>query len=711
MERRTFLVLMSLGGIASTSPLFLKTILAQTQEPKTSKSSQSKAEEFYIAPNGNDAWSGKQATPNAANTDGPFASIARSRDAIRQLKQRQGGKLKQPVTVFLRGGTYFLVEPLTFTPQDSGTAEAPITYTAYQNEKPVISGGRVIKNWQSETVDGKQLWVAEIPEVQQGKCFFRQLWVNGERRRRARYPKQGYLQVDQVPEVTPNTQWNEGQKSFKFRKGDLKAWKTVDSAEAIVMTLWTESHLPITSIDENQKIVNFGKQSVFKIVPGSLYYVEHALEILEEPGEWYLDKNTGKLYCIPMPDEKIQDVEVIAPILPGLVKLLGDQAAGQFIDYLSFKNLTFSHTDWYFNSQFLNNQPLLEVSGFVQAAYGVPGAIYGQGIRHCSWQNCQVANIGQYGIELFNGCSFNKITNCQLFDLGAGGIKISDGTHSTEVTNCSIYNGGRVFHGAIALLLIETYNNQLSKNQIYDFYYTAINLGWVWGYGASKSKNNIIEANNIHHIGKLSNGDGPILNELAGIYTLGQQPGTVIRSNVIHHIHGRGSGGVDGAASGIGFYLDEGTSYLAIENNLVYQTDIGFHLHYGLENIVRNNIFAFGKEFQISRIVQEPHLSFRFERNLVYWRDGKLLAGKWGDSNVAVDRNLYWHLDSSKIRFSEFSWEEWQARGMDKNSLIADPLFVAPDKGNFQLNSNSPAFQLGFQPIANLLDLDLIQES
>ena len=182
MERRTFLVLMSLGGIASTSPLFLKTILAQTQELKTSKSSQSKAEEFYVAPNGNDAWSGKQATPNPANTDGPFASIARSRDAIRQLKQQQGGKLKQPVTVFLRGGTYFLVEPLTFTPQDSGTAESPITYAAYQNEKPVISGGRVIKNWQSETVDGKQLWVAEIPEVQQGKWFFRQLWINGERR-------------------------------------------------------------------------------------------------------------------------------------------------------------------------------------------------------------------------------------------------------------------------------------------------------------------------------------------------------------------------------------------------------------------------------------------------------------------------------------------------------------------------------------------------
>lgn len=103
---------------------------------------------LYVAPDGNDAWSGKLASPNRRKSDGPFATLQRARDAVRELKRQQGGTLKQPVTVSVRRGTYFLAEPLVFTPEDSGGANAPVTYAAYQKEKPVISGGRKLGNWE-----------------------------------------------------------------------------------------------------------------------------------------------------------------------------------------------------------------------------------------------------------------------------------------------------------------------------------------------------------------------------------------------------------------------------------------------------------------------------------------------------------------------------------------------------------------------------------
>ncbi len=100
---------------------------------------------FYVAPNGNDAWSGAIPAPNRTKTDGPFATLARARNAVRALKRKQGGALKQPATVFLRGGTYFLSEPFVLTPEDSGTAACPVTYAAYKNEAPSLSGGQVLR--------------------------------------------------------------------------------------------------------------------------------------------------------------------------------------------------------------------------------------------------------------------------------------------------------------------------------------------------------------------------------------------------------------------------------------------------------------------------------------------------------------------------------------------------------------------------------------
>ncbi|MCX8182979.1 MAG: right-handed parallel beta-helix repeat-containing protein [Crenarchaeota archaeon] len=652
---------------------------------------------LYVAPNGSDSWSGRIPMPDQFKTDGPLATLRRALESIRDLKHQQGGTLRQPVTVLIRGGIYFLAEPLVFTPEDSGTRSHPISFAAYPGEEPVISGGRLLTGWVQKVIEGRKLWTTEVPEKSGGKWFFRHLWSNGHRCIRARSPNKGYFKVADVPNVTPETKWDEGQNCFRFFEGDLKAWSTVDDGEIVIMNRWVESRLPITVVKEEEHMVYSSKRSVFRLDPGDLYYVEHVYELMDSPGEWFLDAEKAMLYYIPLAGEEPSSTKVVAPVLSTLVKFEGKPEEDMFVENLVFKGLKFAHTEWYFQEDSDSNRP--EVGGFPQAAIGVPGSVYGEGLRNCLFEECTFAHIGNYALELARGCQNNRVVGCRFYDLGAGGVKIgetlireaeSEQTYGNEVFDCHIHGGGRFFHSAVAIFIGQSYNNRIIQNHIHDFYYTGISIGWTWGYGKSLARGNIVESNHIHHIGVLSDGEGPILSDMGGVYTLGIQPGTIIRLNLIHDVAGFRYGGW-------GIYFDEGSTNIIAEENIVYNTTHGgFHQHYGRENIIRNNIFAFGREAQIQRSRREQHVSFTFERNIVYWREGSLLTGNVEDLGFIFDHNLYWREGGGEIRFGSLSWEEWREQGMDRNSLITDPLFNAPEEYDFRLKPDSPAFKLGF---------------
>jgi parallel beta-helix repeat protein len=695
MNRRTFLNWLGLGCLVSISPTIIALIMVNIKD-SLATNKESSAIVFYISPDGNDAWTGKQPTPQGG--DGAFATIARARDAIRELKQQQGGTLKEPVTVFLRGGTYFLPETLSFTAEDSGSKDFLITYKAYEQEKPVISGGRIIKGWQEVTLNNKTVWTTNIAEVKSKQWSFHQLWVNGDRAQRCRYPKTGYLEVEQALDVTPNTPWQEGQTRFKFRAGDLQPWQQVESGEAIVMTRWLESRLPIEVIDPANRTISFEYPSAYRIDPGDsdspaagIYYLENIREFLSDPGEWYLEQKSGQVYYLPLPGEEISQAEIIAPVLTKLVDFSGDKQAKQFVEYLWFENLTFAHGEWYYSQD--------QRRSLGQAAVkGLPGAIYAEQVRFCTWKQCTIAHISNYAIDFADFCLNNQILQCQFFDLGAGAIKIANyGNH--QITGCHIYNGGLIFHAAVAIWIGSAANNLVAHNHIHNFYYSGISVGWTWGSANNPTANNLIEFNHIHDLGTLANGDRPLLNDNGGIYTLGVQPGTKIRSNLIHDIQARNFGGW-------GIYLDEGSAQIIVENNLVYRTRTGgFHLHMGKDNIVRNNIFAFGRLSQLERTLKDNFMegqeyeSFTLENNIIYWQEGNLLAGKWADGHFVSNRNLYWYQSDRPIRFGGLSWQQWQRRGRDTNSVVADPLFVDPERGDFRLQPNSPALKMGFKPI------------
>jgi len=201
----------------------------------------------------------------------------------------------------------------------------------------------------------------------------------------------------------------------------------------------------------------------------------------------------------------------------------------------------------------------------------------------------------------------------------------------------------------------------------------------------------VIEFNHMHDIGQ------GLLSDMGAVYTLGPQPGTVVRNNLIHDVSSFTYGGW-------GLYTDEGSTGIVLENNIVYRCkSAGFHQHYGKENVVRNNIFAFNVEHQLMRSREEAHLSFFFTNNIVLFNSGNLLGSTWKNDQFVIDGNLYWDsrrtTNAPKPKFSDAALDEWKARGHDTNSVFANPRFVNAAKGDFHFRPDSPAAGMGFKPI------------
>jgi len=647
---------------------------------------------FYVSPKGNDKWSGTRATPNLFRTDGPFASLVAARDAVRKSKAR--GPLTRPVTVRVLGGVYRLTEPLVLEPGDSGTTECPITYVADDLERPVFTAGRMITGWRQNE---KGTWTVTLPEVKSGKWYFQSLFVNGERRQRARTPNDGYFRATDKasPGLDPKTGAHVPRDSiaFRFKPGDIKPWDRLSDINVVVFHAWATTRHRIASVDTASNTVEFTGPSRWPFgkwgISDQRYYIENLPEALDAPGEWYLDRRTGVLSYIPLPGENLNKVTIEAPILSEPVQFRGDADAGKFVEHVKLSGLAFVCTDWVMGPEGHN---------YGQAAPDAKPAVALIGARHCTLEKIEIAHVGGYGIGLGHGCNDNRIEQCHLHDLGAGGVLIGEMNLPREeqgraarntVHNCFIHDGGHIYAAAVGIWVGKSSNNVIQHNEISDFYYTGMSVGWSWGYQPSSANGNIIEYNHVHHLGF------GVLSDMGGIYTLGVSPGTRICSNVFHHIESYDYGGW-------GIYTDEGSTDILIENNIAYCTKDGnFHQHYGKDNIVRNNIFAFSRERQIVRTRQEKHRSFVFEHNIVYYASGVLLGSNWsGDrSNYELDYNVYWDASGRPLNFAGSTFEEWKAKGQDLHSINADPLFRDAAKYDFRLKPESPALKIGFKPI------------
>ena len=647
---------------------------------------------LFVATNGNDAWSGALPESNAERTDGPLATLAVARDVVR--RRRAAGTWAASAVVEIRGGRYFLDETLVLTPEDSPTEADTLCFRAVDGEDVVLSGGRVIGGWAAND-DGT--WSAELPDVKAGTWPFRQLWVNGERRSRPRVPAEGVLPLtaqDPDDEDAP-----ENHTAFRFQPGDLRGdWRNLADVEIVVRQFWTHSRLRIDRIDDAENVVHFTGGGWRPLNWSTGYWAENVAEALR-PGQWYLDRPAGILIYMPLPDENVRELEFVAPLLACLVRVEGSGAAAREVR-ACFEGLAFHHTTW-----------PLPTKGYsvAQADTHAPAAVRAVALADGRFGRCEFAHLGGWAVEFGAGCRDSRVDACRFFDLGAGGVRIGSDSRGAidapvacgiTVADSDFRDGARVFLGAPAVWIGHSHGNRIRHNEIQGPFHWAVSVGWQWDYWPpNPSRGNLIEYNHCHHIGSDELGSHGVL------YALGVQPGTVFRNNLVHDV--RTWPELPEVASGMGIVLDNGCVGMTVEDNVVCRCEgpsfcVNFNV---IGDVVQNNIFACGLGNQLNRYgdptpadetMPNPIL---FRQNIVYWDTGRLFhETEWPNFATLWDYNLYW-CTAGEFTFLDLDLAAWRKKGLDRHSVMADPLFADAATGDFALPESSPALALGFRPI------------
>jgi parallel beta-helix repeat protein len=706
---------------------------------------------FFVAPSGSSAWSGRLAAANAQQNDGPFATLIQARNAVRELKVREKG-LKAPITVMVRGGKYHLSETLELTESDSGTRECPITWRAYPDETPVLSGGRVVSGWRPFKGDILQ---CDLPEAMGGKWRFRQLFFNGRRQTRARYPK-----LD--PENPVHGGWanaedpaGEGSPvAFRYKPSTFpRRWAKPTEAEVFLLSgMGLTDTLPIKTIDEERYVITLtGPVKDHAAMPyvsypnlrisidsGYRFYVENVLEELDQPGEWCLDGEDGRLYF--WAPEPIEDGSVVAPVLDSLIALRG-------ASHISVSGFTLTETtagDSMHRGGHEGYGAMLPMAG--QRYCGE--ALHMTGAEHCRIENNHFDAVGGNAIYVEGYNERNVIRGNEIGYAGAMGICLIGSQYSNprvsrrypiynEVTDNHVHHCG-VFDKYVAgVFLGLSQSNVIGHNRIEYMPHHGINLGNS-GFGR-----NIVEYNEIRNVGRESCDKGAINMWMEDPYGLverqAERSGHVIRYNLIADFESQRleQGTLKPCNPAFGIYLDNYTSNSFVYGNIVVRSgSVGIYLQGGKNNIVENNIVVDSLcathmggwwQPQMEGFMTGNH----FTRNIFYNTDDspKVIHRHIGftteplsDAIGVSDYNVFFSaggagfairesssplsdMEESKRtyplwpKYEEIPLEEWRRMGFDTHSVVADPLFVDPKNDDFRLKPDSPALKLGFQPI------------
>jgi hypothetical protein len=643
---------------------------------------------LHVTPGGNYKGTGA--------ADSPFATLEQARDAVRALKGRTGLPAGG-VRIVLHGGTYRIERPLILTAEDSGTAEAPVVYAAAPGQTPIVSGGRVISGFRRNP-DGS--WSTTVDAARNHRWVFRQVFVDNRRYILARSPNAGQFFVRKPVlqgDIETKGEWaGKSKTAFGYFAGDLRAWPNLEDVNLKLYFSWNSGLYPLKSVDEKTYVATLAGPAVWPMPRsgGQCYVVENHPGALDAPGEWQLDRTTGRLTIIPFAQENIGQMTVVAPLAEHFVLGQGDPEHGRFLEYVRFEGISFQHGAW-------SLPP--EGHGDPQAESTLDAALQFDGARHVAIERCEVAHVGNYAVWFRHGCVANRVAADHFHDLGGGGARIGVHTEPAAamlscenvVDNNFIHDGGHIHPGAVGICVGFAHHNTISHNEVCDFRYTGISLGWTWDIVRSGTRDNIVEYNHVHHVMR-------VLEDGGGIYSLGLTPGSVIRNNHIHHV-GRCEDSV-----GHGVYLDGGSSGVLVENNLVHDTGAGgIRVQHGTACLtVLNNICAYCG-FGLGADSERTNI---FAYNIVYMggKGTPLRPQKeWQTYNKIIRNNLYWHEDHTPIQFLRYTFAEWQklegikdiwyTPRMDERSRIADPQFFDAKNRDFRLNPSSPAFAIGFQ--------------
>ncbi|MEM7396120.1 MAG: right-handed parallel beta-helix repeat-containing protein, partial [Verrucomicrobiota bacterium] len=336
----------------------------------------------------------------------PDSSLHEVMEQVRQVEK------KEPMTVVLQPGVYTLQAPLVFTPEDSGTKQAPVTWKGMDGA--VISGGRAITGFKAGT---EGLWSVKTDGG------FTQLFVNGRRAVRAREPDELYFYTRYVDEekrpggTKPAARQTVGLHPDVANRLERLSPEQINGAEVVFYHKWDNTWRRLTGFDSAASEFSMEGRIMKSWNPlktNTRFHLENFRAALDEPGEWFLDRD-GMLFYKPRPGETPDRTTAFAPVIPQWLIIKGDPAHGTFVEHLRFENLSFRHAAY-----------RLPEYGFgpMQAAAELEAAVQVDGARELSFIDCSFEHTGLYGIWLRKGCSNSRIERCMIRDLGAGGIRI-----------------------------------------------------------------------------------------------------------------------------------------------------------------------------------------------------------------------------------------------------------------------------------------------
>ncbi len=651
--------------------------------------------DLVVAPYGDDS--------NPGSIDAPIATLEKAKELVKTIGT------DKTVTVWFREGSYFIEDTVNFTSEDKDN----VIYRSYPDEKVEFTGAKEISDWNETTINGVDAFVTDV-EINSEEDYFRSLFKGDKRLSRSRYPKNGVFKIaDPALEEGIPSEWNveffTHSLAFYAHKKDVLDFANIGDVEAIVMHYWCDEHLPIYSVDTSTGRIETTKTTAMTLRVDDNYVFENVKEALSLPGEWYLDRTEQKLYYIPEEGDTTENTVLYVGSTEQIFTFNNAKN-------IEFRGIDFKNTDWnpvdgaFFKDIFDETHPLYKNIKYggehPQAAFEVPAAILVSASDGINFTDCLFENISYTAVKFENASKNCNVISSKFNEIGGNAIFIHGdfvvpaSTKNINVKDCHIGYYGRIFNNAIGILLTHAIDCELSNNEIHDGWYTGVSVGWSWGYADNSTNSIKIKDNLIYNIG---NG---WLSDMGGIYTLGVQPDTEVSGNIIYNV------GCDESAYGYGgwgVYLDEGSSGILVENNLVYDcSSQAFHQHYGKENVVRNNIFAFGGEGQFIITRKEDHNSLTLTNNILVGNNTVMYKNSVKKNWFVDDSNLYWDYENGGNVFSGDSVKLFKrhnlvimtTRGYYNNAVFENPLFKDVANRDFTLAENSPALKTGFVPFA-----------
>ncbi len=641
---------------------------------------------LYVAPEGNDTWTGRERT--LRGPDGPFRTLERARDEIRALKAGPGLP-DGGVVVELQAGTYELSTPLELTAEDSGAAGSPITYRSRPREEVRLVGGRVVSGWEPVTdpavlkrldpaargqvmqADLRAMGLTDIPPMLPGQTWGAsdpglEVFFADQPMTLARWPNEGFVTIPAVYGEEP--QDIRGTKGFMdgiLGYTDDRPARWIGEPDIMLHGYWfwdwADQRLKVQTIDPDQKRLTLEPEPRhgYGFREGMYYYAYNLLPELDTPGEWYLDRDSGLLYF--WPPSPLGKAQALVSVLPALI-------SATELSHVTFRGLT--------------------LEGSRGTAIGLSN------VTNVRVAGCVIRNTGSWAVSLTGRDS--GVIGCDIYNTASGGVSMYGGDRPTltpanlYVDNCHIYRYGRWNPIVKPAVQVDGVGNRVTHNLINDGPHMAI----MWG-----GNDHLFEYNEFHSVVHSAND--------AGIMYAGYNPtmrGHMIRYNYFHDVYGYQDKGCNGV------YLDDMFCSATIYGNIFYKVPRAAFIGGGHDNVVENNVFVdcspalhvdarmmgwasasvpIMKERLEEMPYQEEPWRSRFPQMLTY------LEGNYAQPrNNLVARNICWG----------GVWDEIEGNArpgviLQDNLVDQDPLFVDAARKDFRLKPESPAWKLGFQPI------------